>query len=394
MQKSINQYRRLLLVFSLLFSFFFLSCNFNFLNSKTSDVKFSFNKSVLPQGAYKVKCSLSGSVNEIQIKEFENYTNQEIAFNFVNIPLNQEFTITVEIYNVEITPYPPNNEVLKYKGIKTVVLTNDKSNIVKIELTEVKEQDPGASGGLQPSSDFINITTTYNFAIGDIIFSDNTVLPYEKSIYYDAEKWASVEKQNAIAVIFKASSGTNKALGIGVKQSESTMAWAENAWQNASKGYSTKIDNLICTPSNTSETTTSNTYAENVTFSGTTSGKNSWQEICNKCDDTQDSTKYISFYFVNNYGTDSLNLQNTQDFAKDWYMPTVAEIVEVYKNKTIINSIFLSLEQEELKEYFWTSSQSEFSGGTSQAWLFTMSNGNYQTYTKSDKNYICVIREF
>lgn len=372
----------------LIISILFIGCNLIIQNYKVQDFSFTLPRSAIPNGDYKVNCKISGAKNDNQTKTYTNYNDEPISFTFENIPLNQTIYINIEIYKL-IENADGITEDLKYKGSANTQLTVETENIINITLKKVSN----TSG--QEQGDYKTITNTTTFSVGDIIFSDNKVLPYEKSKDYDTTKWSTVEKAKAIAIIFRASSGTNKALGIGVKQSESAMAWALNDYTNKAKGASTKIDDLICTPSNNSNGQAIS-WDSNVTFSGTTSGKDSWSILCSSCDDAESNPNlYPAFNFVQTYGTSSLGLATNNNFAKNWYLPSIAEIVEVYSNSTTLNSLLNNLGNEEIKEeFFWTCSQSGTSSGDSLAWLFNFMNKNYQTYGKNDENYVCAIREF
>ena len=65
-------------------------------------------------------------------------------------------------------------------------------------------------------------------------------------------------------------------------------------------------------------------------------GSDNWEYICS-VDPTgtaDTATNYPSFNFANTYGT-TAGLTGT-DYADGWYLPSIAELYQVYENKTAI----------------------------------------------------------
>ena len=119
-------------------------------------------------------------------------------------------------------------------------------------------------------------------------------------------------------------------------------------------GYNTKFTNIVCTPSKTGTGA-----ALTATFTGDTDGSDNWAEICAvDPEGTQDpATNYPIFNFANTYGT-TAGLTNT-DYETGWYVPSLAELYEVYKNKEVIQTSLTKASGFKFGswEYYWSSSQ-------------------------------------
>ena len=136
---------------------------------------------------------------------------------------------------------------------------------------------------------------------------------------------------------------------IGLQESASTLMWAPSG----TTGYGKKFTNIICTPSKTGSGA-----ASTATFTGDTDGSDNWEEICAvDPEGTQDAaTNYPIFNFANTYGT-TAGLTDT-DYETGWYVPSIAELCEVYKNKDVIQKSLTKASGFTIgTSYYWSSSQ-------------------------------------
>lgn len=93
-------------------------------------------------------------------------------------------------------------------------------------------------------------------------------------------------------------------------------------------------------------------------FSGDLDGSDNWDYICMiDSEGTQNAeTNYPIFYRANIYGT-SLGLTDT-GYETGWYIPSIAELYTVYKNKEIIQRSLSAAGGFTFERYYWSSSQS------------------------------------
>ncbi len=183
--------------------------------------------------------------------------------------------------------------------------------------------------------------------IGDVVFKDGSASPY-------TEKFSDAQKDAAEAVIFYTGDGAlgRKPLGVSVKHCSEMerFEWAPEG----STGCNTDFKGLQCTCSK--QKPESGTYYEYVShaedathfyYTGKLKGRKNWDYI--KSHDPEAAAraaeKYPAFNYVN------------VELGKDYWLPTVAELMEVCKNKTVVNNAMTALGKVELGGWFWTSSQ-------------------------------------
>ncbi|MBQ1198463.1 MAG: hypothetical protein IIX47_07690, partial [Spirochaetaceae bacterium] len=171
------------------------------------------------------------------------------------------------------------------------------------------------------------------YSVGDIILADGS-----KVSVNDVTTYTIDENKKPIGVIASAlySGGTGKA--VGLQKSSSSLAWA---------------------PSGTTGYRTNFTEIKGTTTSGDMDGSDNWEEIC-KVDPegTADAaTNYPVFNFALNYG-ETAGLTDT-DYETGWYIPSVAELYDVYRNKEVVQTSLTAVGGFTLKtSYYWSSSQS------------------------------------
>ncbi len=148
----------------------------------------------------------------------------------------------------------------------------------------------------------------YHLNVGDIVLKDGSI----------RQKSNNPNLSNAVAVIFKATTETEPALGIAILSDEMqnrTYKWAKNT---------------------------------NTNFSTIGDGSANWGIICETDPEgTLDAqTNYPAFYAVNNFA----NLQDTGIYTYGWYIPSTAEAQMIF-DQFAENENFLSDRMD-----FWTSS--------------------------------------
>lgn len=232
------------------------------------------------------------------------------------------------------------------------------------------------------------------YEICDIVFNDGSAIPYVQGLTLTTE-----QKAAAIALIFykgnELNSGedttTVRTLGVALKHNKDGLARCTMSAQ-AYAGFTTTIG---CSVSGLSG---------NLIFTGDKNGSDNLEAIAayltatkNKTDDTSTAANYPAFYFGINYSTTAVNLGTT--YAGGWYLPSIAEIYQIYVNGKAANKKFDIDAASELcggdifgNSTYWTSSRSpSYSGGP---YVFNVNNGGYGIWGDDSLWCVCCIREF
>ena len=181
------------------------------------------------------------------------------------------------------------------------------------------------------------------FAIGDIILTDGTKVSVDDVATYTID-----ESNKPIGVIASTAYGNGVGKAVGL-QKASALMWAPSD----TTGFNTNFTNIVCTPSKTGEGA-----ALTATFTGDIDGSDNWEEICAvDPEGTQDpATNYPAFNFANTYGA-TAGLTDT-DYENGWYVPSVAELCDVYTNKEVVQTSLTKAGGFKLGTgWYWSSSQ-------------------------------------
>ena len=191
------------------------------------------------------------------------------------------------------------------------------------------------------------IEAVTSYAVGDIILTDGSKVSVANVETYEID-----ENNKPIGVVAMISDvyGVPTPKVIGLQKSASSLMWAPSG----TTGYKTKFTNIICTPSQTG------TGAASIaTFTGDTDGSDNWAEICavDPTGTADAATNYPAFNFANTYGT-TAGLTGTK-YENGWYVPSIAELCEVYKNKEVIQISLTKANGFKIgPSVYWSSSQS------------------------------------
>ena len=209
-------------------------------------------------------------------------------------------------------------------------------------------------------------------AVGDIIYTDGTISSKDAELTSGKTPVAVVAGFNTNGVMF----------GLGLKQSSSFLQWAPNY----TTGLDTKFTKIIAYSDNTGTGAGST-----ATITGDTDGSDNWEYV--KSIDpkgTADAaTNYPAFNFAATYATTA---GITGEIAEGWYMPSIAELCELYKNKDTLNTSLSKCSGTQFMDnWYWSSSQYDSSY---YAWALGFSDG-YLGYGDLDSyNYVCCVRAF
>ena len=212
-----------------------------------------------------------------------------------------------------------------------------------------------------------------SYAVGDIILTDGS-----KVSVNDVETYEIDENNKPIGVVAMISDvyGVPTPKVIGLQESASGLMWAPSG----TTGYNTKFTNIVCEPIQTGSGA-----ALTATFTGDTYGGYNWEYICSiDPEGTQNAaTNYPIFDFANTYGT-TAGLTST-DYENGWYVPSIAELCEVYKNKEVIQTSLTKASGFTIgRNDHWSSSQSASSN--SKAYLVWANGYMTETYKGNPKN--------
>lgn len=169
--------------------------------------------------------------------------------------------------------------------------------------------------------------------------------------------------------------------GLGLKE-KSAVKWAlENSF-----GYNICFNDIVSHPSVVGVDS-----AQNATFTGDIDGEDNWENICAvdiniKNEDGKFNNEYIKlnypiFYYAQYYGALAKLPKNSR---KGWYVPSLSELCQIYKNREKLNLVFTEIGSRTLsQDFYWSSSQNDYSTYNGCAVKFT--NGSiYKFYNKGN----------
>jgi hypothetical protein len=210
------------------------------------------------------------------------------------------------------------------------------------------------------------------YSVGDIILTDGRKINVNK-----VPNFKVAENNKPVAVVAFIDKAGNP-YGISLKQTEKHIQWALH------KGYSENFSTLTC---KCVETDT----GYNIT--GATEGYKSWNEIIKteKEDSSNPKLNYPSFDWVLNYAKKE-KLDNGNETG--WFLPSIYELYEVYKNKNILTPSLSKATRTDWKwnNEYWSSSQYEQNKYC--AWYVGFDDGyvgNYYKYLYGD---VIAIKKF
>jgi len=217
------------------------------------------------------------------------------------------------------------------------------------------------------------------YTVGKIVLADKTV----KS----KDEYTAIDPTNPpVGIICGSNYGVPRM--IALHTSGSGLSWAKND----STGFNTKFEGIICTPSQTGSGA-----AETATFTGDSDGSDNWEYIKQQdpAGAADAATNYPAFHWVNTYNT--TYAAKLGSARPSWYMPSLAELCEVYKNRESINeSLAKILEQNSSyvdsrlgTSWYWSSS--EDSTNCNLAWGVYFEDGLVDSSYKSSSGLVCCL---
>ena len=227
---------------------------------------------------------------------------------------------------------------------------------------------------------FESTSSAVTYSVGDVLLNTGTIIPHA-----NVNTMTDDQKAAAVGVLYALDDEGTPRGWLGLYNSAGGTNSGYYTWaKSETTGYSTKIDNIVCVATGTTAST--------ATFTGDTDGSDNWTEICT-VDSTGASdaaTNYPAFNYVNNYAS-TFNL--TGDYATGWYMPSIAELCYIYRNKDSLNEVLNTLGGIQLdNSRYWSSSQDPY--GSSSAWYVYLSDGGVGSSYKYLSRWVCCVRAF
>ena len=232
----------------------------------------------------------------------------------------------------------------------------------------------------------LSVINSNTYTAGMIVLADKTRIA--------KENYTAINPSNPpVGIVFDIY-GVPKILGLHV--SNQTLRWAKKS----TRGYATLFKKIICTPDKTGDGA-----AETATFRGNTDGSNNWNHIKSiDPDGTANAVvaeNYPAFHWVNTYNTMYAAQLGSSNLM--WYMPSIAELCEIYRNKEKIDTSLKAIHDlptgstyadASLKlASYWSSSQEEHYSGT-YAWDIFLRAGNISKTEKFIDILTCAIADF
>ena len=221
--------------------------------------------------------------------------------------------------------------------------------------------------------------SSYN--VGDILLNDGTIIAYDKNIL----SFFNEQKSKIVGVLYGFNEYDVPAGWLGLYNStvgSNSCIWASRG----TKGHNTYFTDIICTPS-----VGGIGKADKATFSGDTDGSDNWAYICSvdPVGSSNASINYPAFNYVNSYAN---TYGLTGDYATGWYMPSLAELCYIYRNKDFLNTV---LNLQLTGSYYWSSSQ--VADNYEHAWVVKFTDGSVYSVKKNDEFYswrVCCVHAF
>ncbi|MBO4628385.1 MAG: DUF1566 domain-containing protein [Treponema sp.] len=238
--------------------------------------------------------------------------------------------------------------------------------------------------------------------VGDIVFNDGSAMSYSA---YDAleDDVKNAKRISAIAVIFYKGTDNSdvlgeKTLGVGLKHDE--KAWCTTD----ANAYNILIQSTVCYGGKTAG---SLTFADSQDKDGSNNLSQiaSWLTDPDKGNTTDDTTgegasdRYPAFYFAKDYAREILDGEGesrleASGLENGWYLPSLAELFQIWKNKETINTASGALGGDTFGAFYYWSSSQEKAHGANYAFVLGFSNGDGGYNNKYGPLHVCAIREF
>ncbi len=186
------------------------------------------------------------------------------------------------------------------------------------------------------------------YQIGDIVMSDGTVVSKDSYLSYKG-------KEKPVAVIFTVNGvqkgDSKRVIGVGLFESDSIVSFAED---NSSGDNTNFLFNRAYVINQRFDSSTG--FYINDGFSGDIDGEDSWKNVSRRDKTAKENmySVYPAYAFAEKYGTKK---ECGKFDSTDWYLPTVAELYEMFENKVFLNEVIEACGGDILDHRIWSCSQ-------------------------------------
>lgn len=226
------------------------------------------------------------------------------------------------------------------------------------------------------SSDTENRTAAVSYAIGDIILADGSVKK--------AKDFVAIDEENVPIAVIAGLRNDGETFGVGVHRSDSPLQWAADG----SAGYTAGFTDTVCTQDS------------DLIFDGDMDGSDNWEVMLSQDESGAVDVKknYPAFHFVNTYA-DTYHI--TGVYALGWYIPSVAELDNIYENRKKVNTSLRKIYALDSNaamngldtNWYWSSSQAD--SEDDYAWFIHYFNGYAGECPKNFTNvHVLAVRVF
>ncbi|MGI5057584.1 DUF4959 domain-containing protein, partial [Treponema socranskii] len=222
-----------------------------------------------------------------------------------------------------------------------------------------------------------------SWTAGKIVCADNTLA--------DKDSF-TLDTSNPPVAVVCGTTPYGGAIGVALHTSGSSLQWAKEN----TRGYKTKFEGIVCTPSEWYKIGAALT----ATFTGDMDGSDNWDYICSVDPEgtANAAVNYPAFNWVNKYNTRYASQLGSARPA--WYMPSIAELSELYKNRAAVNTSLSKInglnsayaDANLGKIRYWSSSQK--SDKDIEVWWADFKNGNLYFTVKNYTYHVCCIACF
>ncbi len=310
---------------------------------------------------------------------FNCYTYPVAEITSVEIPnVGVTYTgeIPVKITGKNLLAYEITSDDATFSNVK--VVSNTEATAVISSPEYVGTHNITINCGTASGSGVLNVVEV-NCSVGDILFTDGTRIKAE-NVQYGIPS-AQIPKAFAVVVGLKNYESVPIAVGL---QKGSSLEWTGGY----TTGYYSNFTEIQAEYSGSS--------SSGYTFTGDLDGSDNWEYICSvDTEGSQDAeTNYPAFNFANTY--ESIAGLNGTNYASGWYLPSIAELYEVYKNIDVVQSSLDAVGGLTLGiSYYWSSSQREYSNSDSIIVSFYYGNVyGREKYWEYEKEDVLVVRDF
>ena len=294
-----------------------------------------------------------------------------------------EIPVTIKVENFMGSDFNLNN--LSWTEVELSNITKESDS--KITATVycdgiVGETEFTVSYGSSSVTGSLKVVSAENcYSVGDIILTDGTKVSVSEVGNY---KIVEANKPVGVVAIANYNGGTAKILGLYCFVSQ----WAPDG----TTGYYEDFEGIKVTTYGGYYDETTGTYS-GYSFEGDLDGSDNWEYICSvdSSASLNAENNYPVFNVANNYGSNA-GLVGTE-YENGWYVPSIAELYDVYTNKTTINTSMNATAKGANLEGLYYLSSSQSASSCDDVYVLIFSSGYVESNAKNDYDNVLVLLE-